>query len=67
MSRPQSPPDSDPTPSDQPPVLRQVWAIAWPVVAASMLDLAGAPHGISTPKDHHVPLPTTSVRDLLLI
>ena len=38
MTRPQSPPDSDPTPTGQAQVLRQVWTIAWPVVVASMLD-----------------------------
>lgn len=38
MSRPQSPSHPETTPSDPAPVLPQVWAIAWPVVAASMLD-----------------------------
>lgn len=38
MTRPLSPPNPDLAPSDPAPVLPQVWAIAWPVVAASMLD-----------------------------
>ena len=38
MTRPLSPPHPDTTPSGEAPVLPQVWAIAWPVVVASMLD-----------------------------